>query len=75
MRLLSHYIDLLEKTAEIIAEKAVGNDAEATRLLDAFRQEFGKRDAEIEPYFNHCCYFNFLHYLVVGNASNIALLI
>ena len=54
-----------------MAAKAVGNDREATRLLDAFREDFGRRECEIEPYFNHCSYFNFLHYIVVGHASNI----
>ena len=71
VRLLSHYLDLLEKTAELMAAKAVGDDKEATRLLDIFREEFGRRECEIEPYFNHNCYFNFLHYIVVGHTSNI----
>ena len=70
-RLLSHYLDLLERTAELMAAKAVGNDREATRLLDAFREDFGRRECEIEPYFNHCSYFNFLQYIVVGHTSNI----
>ena len=71
VRLLSHYLDLLEKTAEVMAEKALGHDAEATRLLEAFKEEFGRRECEIEPYFNHNCYFNFLHYIVVGHTSHI----
>ena len=71
VRLLSHYLDLLEKTAELMAAKAVGDDKEATRLLDAFREDFGRRECEIEAYFNHCCYFNFLHYIVVGHTSNV----
>ena len=71
VRLLSHYLDLLEKTAEVMIKKAEGKDKEAAELLDAFKDEFGKRECEIEPYFNHCCYFNFLDYVVVGNSSNI----
>ena len=75
VRLLSHYLDLLEKTAELMEKKAKGEDEEATRLLHAFREELGRRECEIEPYFNHCCYFNFLHYIVVGNANRVELLI
>ena len=70
-RLLSHYIDLLEGTAAIMAKKAMGEDAEATRLYELFKEEFGRRDCEIEPYFNHCSYFNFMHYIVVGHTSHI----
>ena len=71
VRLLSHYIDLLEGTAALMAAKAVGDDREATRLFERFREEFGRRECEIQPYFNHNCYFNFLHYIVVGHTSHI----
>ena len=71
VRLLSHYIDLMEKTAEVMAKKAVGDDKEATRLLDEFKADYGRRECEIGAYFNHCCYFNFLHYIVVGHTTNI----
>lgn len=71
VRLFSHYLDLLEKTAELMIKKAIGDDREATRLLEAFKEEFGRRECEIEPYFNHNCFFNFLHYVVVGHTSNI----
>lgn len=71
VRLLSHYIDLWERTAEIMAVKAVGNDAEAIRLLEAFEEDFGKRECEIERYFNQCFFFGFLRYVVISNASKI----
>ena len=71
VRLLSHYLDLLEGTAGVMAAKARGDDKEATRRLDIFCEEFGRRECEIQPYFNHNCYFNFLHYIVVGHTSNI----
>ena len=45
------------------------------QCYNAFREELGRRECEIEPYFNHCCYFNFLHYIVVGNANRVELLI
>jgi hypothetical protein len=71
IRLLSHYIDLLEKTAEIMSRKAKGDDAEAKRLLEQFEEDFGKRECEIEPYFNHCFFFGFLRYVVISNASKL----
>ena len=48
-----------------------GDDPEATRLLDEFKADFGRRECELEAYFNHCCYFNFLHDIVVGHSTNI----
>ncbi len=71
VRLLSHYIDLLEGVAAVMAEKAVGNDKEASRLLSELDESFGKRECEIERYFNHCFFFGFLHYVVDSNASKI----
>ena len=71
VRLLSHYIDLLEWTAKVMAQKAAGNDAEASRLLEAFDEDFGKRECEIERYFNHCFYFGFLRFVVNANASKL----
>ncbi len=71
VRLLSHYIDLLEKVAAIMAKKVVGRDAEAKTLLEALEEDFGKRECEIERYFNHCFFFNFLRAIVISNASKI----
>ena len=71
IRLFAHYLDLLEKTAEIMAKKADGKDAQAKALLEAFEADFGKRECEIERYFNHCFFFSFLRYIVISNASKI----
>ncbi len=71
IRLFSHYVDILEKTAEIMSYKAKGDDAEAKRLLEPFEEEFGKRECEIEPYFNHCFFFNFLRFIVISSATKI----
>jgi hypothetical protein len=54
-----------------MAKKAAGEDGEATRLLEDFEADFGKRECEIERYFNHCFYFSFLRYIVISNASKI----
>ena len=71
VRLLSHYIDLLEKTAAIIAKKAVADDAAAKCLLEEFEEEFGKRECELERYFNHCFFFKFLRFIAVLSVSKI----
>lgn len=71
VRLLSHYIDLLEKTAAIIAKKAAADDAAAKCLLEDFEEDFGKRECELERYFNHCFFYKFLHFIAVSNASKI----
>ena len=71
IRLLAHYIDLLEKTAEVMSLKAMGDDEGAKRLLEKFEAEYGKRECEIEPYFNHCFFFGFLRFVVFSNASKL----
>jgi hypothetical protein len=71
IRLLAHYIDLLEKTAEVMSVKAKGDDEGAKRLLEEFEADYGKRECEIEPYFNHCFFFGFLRFVVFSNASKL----
>ncbi len=71
VRLFLHYLDILENTARIMAKKAVGEDGAAARLLEDFEADFGKRECEIERYFNHCFYFSVLRYIVISNASKI----
>lgn len=68
-RLFEHYLDLCERLGKIIAKKAVGDDEGAKLLYQDFEDRFGKRECEIERYFNHCFFFNYLHYIVFDNAS------
>ena len=53
VRLLEHHADFADMMADALIAKANGNDAEASRLYDALRLEFGKREAAIEPYYDH----------------------
>ena len=69
IRLLEHYLDLCEGLGKIIARKAVGDDGSAEALYYDFEEAFGRRECEIERYFNHCFFFNFLHYIVFDNKS------
>ena len=69
-RLLEHYIELCKWTGRMLARKAAGDDAEAKAIYAEFEEYFGKRECEIERYFNQCFFFNFMHYIVFDNASN-----
>ncbi len=71
VRLLLHYIDLLEGLAGVMCCKAEGDDASAKRLCEELEANFGRRECELERYFNHCFFFNFLRYIVFSNASKI----
>ena len=69
-RLFEHYLDLIEGFSRVIKEKALANDERAAELYHEFETEFGKRECEIERYFNQCFFFNNLDYIVFGTKSN-----
>ena len=45
-------------------------DEAAKAIYNEFEEYFGKRECEIERYFNHCFFFNFMHYIIFDNSSN-----
>ena len=69
VRLLEHYLDLWEGVAPILICKARANDEEAKRLYREFELNYGKRECEIERYFNQCFFFNWLDYMIFQNDS------
>lgn len=69
-RLFGHYLDLIEGFAAIIKEKAQAHDDAAKEIYRKFESDFGKRECEIERYFNHCFFFNSLDNIVFGSPSN-----
>ncbi len=69
VRLLEHYIELCRWLGKLVIKKARGLDDEAKAIYEEFEEYFGKRECEIERYFNHCFFFNFLHYIVFDNSS------
>ena len=71
VRLLEHYIELCKWIGRILGKKAVGDDEGAKAIYNEFEEYFGKRECEIERYFNHCFFFNFMHYVVFDNASKL----
>ena len=57
-RLLNRYAEWLDWMANIVIEKAKGNDWKARELAEQFRVEFGKYEIEMERYYEHgmCAY-------------------
>ena len=51
-RLLKHHADWCEGIAKVMIEKCQGNTDKATELMQNFVDEFGKREYEIEDYFD-----------------------
>ena len=53
IRLLEQHADYCDMLAAALREKALGNDAAASELYNAFRLEFGRREAMMEACFDH----------------------
>jgi hypothetical protein len=52
-RLLLRHAEYVEKWAEIMIEKAIGNNEKAKELAVKFCDDFGKYELEIERYYDH----------------------
>lgn len=53
MRLLLRHAEYCEKLADIMTAKALGEDAKAYELWEAFRHDFGRYEFELERYYDH----------------------
>ncbi len=53
VRLLEHYADYAEGLSIALYEKAQGNEKEAEVKFKTFMSEFGKRECQIEKYYDH----------------------
>ena len=53
MRLLLRHAEYCEKIADIMMEKTIGNQEKAKELLDAFKDDFGRYEVEMERYYDH----------------------
>jgi hypothetical protein len=71
LRNLEFYLDLCEGLAEVMAHKADADDDGAKAAYERMEFEFGAREALVERYFNHCFFFNYLHYIVYDNSSKL----
>jgi len=52
-RLLLRHAEYCEKWAQIMIEKAKGNNFKAIELVEAFQGDFGKYELEIQRYYDH----------------------
>ncbi len=57
VRLLEHHADFCDLISDWLLAKANGETERATELYDKARIEFGKREAEIQLFFDHTMYF------------------
>ena len=62
--MLEHHADFAEMHAAALYEKALGNDERALELGEKFRIEFGRRECEIQPYFDQYECFMFLNHMI-----------
>ena len=52
-RMLLRHAEYVEKWAQLMIEKAEGNNFKAVELAKAFCDEFGKYELEMERYYDH----------------------
>jgi len=52
-RMLMRHAEYCEMWAEIVTEKALGHDFKAVELANAFKENFGKYELEMERYYDH----------------------
>ena len=52
-RLLLRHTEYIEKWAQLLIEKAQGNDYRAAELAKAFCDDFGRYELEMERYYDH----------------------
>ena len=69
VRLFEHYLDLVEWLGKLFSKKAVADDEGAKAIYPEFEDYFGKKECELERYFNQCFFFNCLNYYIFS-ASN-----
>ena len=72
VRLLEHHAYLAEKHAAALCAKALGNDEEAKRIGTELIKEFGKREVEIQKYFDHFICFKYYDVLIYSSKTKTA---
>ena len=70
-RLLMHHADFVKSLAKVLVKKALGDDEAANKLCDEWRVEFGKREADIELYYDHSLAFK-QYMFVLSTKTNIS---
>ena len=64
VRLLEKHAEYCEGLSEVLIERAKGNIDEAMKKFDEFRISFGKREAEIQSFYDQIIYFTPMRTLV-----------
>lgn len=68
-RLLLRHTEYCQGLAEVLIEKALGNDARAAEMLEEFFKEFGKYDFELERWLDIGLCYNSLFRIVTKKAA------
>ncbi|MBE6644573.1 MAG: DUF4838 domain-containing protein [Ruminococcaceae bacterium] len=63
VRLLEHHADFCDLISDWMLAKANGDDEKGSELYDKARVEFGKREAEIQTYYDHHMFFGSYFYV------------
>ena len=74
VRILEHHAVFAEMLADALARKAVGDDAAARELYVRMRLEMGRREAEIEPYYDHGLAFTALNSIFNSRTNSDAII-
>ena len=72
VRLLEHHAYFAEMHAKALYEKALGNDESAAKIGEELRIEFGRRECEIERYFDQYECFMYLRHTIYNSKTNVA---
>ena len=70
VRLLEFHLEYCRALAKILERKAVGDDDGASELLNKFRCELGRREAEYQLYYDHNLHFNRIRRIVEFTKTN-----
>ena len=68
-RLLMHHADFVRSLANVLTKKALGDDEAADKLCDEWRGEFGKREADIELYYDQSLAFKQYGYVLMTKSN------
>ena len=74
-RLLERHAEFCEGLAEVLIERARGNNRQAMEMFEELRKSFGRHEAEIERYFDHSLYFGALRTLIGESKKEIEILV
>jgi hypothetical protein len=72
IQVLSIYNEIMRYFAKAMIYKALGKDAPAKQIYEEMKSEIGKREAEIDSYYDHGQFMDALRIIFDNTVSNIA---